>query len=372
MITDIEAALGRLITYALATRQPLASLATLANVPLLSGLRYVAGQGVFEWQAYSTATVDGVSVIASTKQSRGRWQKVVTPWTYGAGGTNLGAVTSGYLNAVEVYDSDDIDAMLERVEGRTPAVLLRFAGDAPASDSILPGTFYKDSLDFVINVISSNLRGQTTATQGSPLAGEAAYDPGVYKIIGDLRRVICGVSPAFGVEGVERAEIGPATRIDEDADRRLFTYAMAVTVKNSFEITDQDLIDGALNAQPALTDHRAATFNADNYVAGGCGLAEGLGAGFDRTIEAGRAFVGGVEVTTDETAHAFAADQDCYRDLDATGAWTFTAVDVYSDQPALAAGSMRVAITRTDDVGIVADVALCSYSVPLGDPIPIA
>lgn len=379
LIADVESALVRLVRLGLGWRYPskasLTDLAALQAAVLRDGgLCYVTGQGLFEWLPFSTATADGVNVVASTNlpagKTNGRWVKVSTTWTYGAGGTSLSSKATGYLKSVEAYSSDDgADVAIERVFGATPSVLVQFTGDSPTSNSNLPGTFYKDSLEFQLLVITSNLRGIASATQGSPVADE---DPGAYRVIGDLRRLLCGVSPDFGISGVERVEIGAASLAFEDLDRRLFVWTLGVTVRASFSIDDEDLDDAAVRAQPALTEHwPAAVFDKDNYVASGGGLNEGAGVGFDRNIEATIAKIGGAAVSAAETPVTFDADTDTYRDLAPGGTWVFTSVSAGASAPALATGRLRVGVTRTDSAGVVSDTALCSFSIPFGDPIDV-
>ena len=69
-------------------------------------LVYVTSEGaIYEWLAFSVSAVSSPTVIAPTSppigKTNGRWHKVITDWTYGAGGTDLGAKTSGYLKAVK-------------------------------------------------------------------------------------------------------------------------------------------------------------------------------------------------------------------------------------------------------------------------------
>lgn len=371
IITDVESSLVRLIRYGLGARKQVTNLTTLAAQPKLDGLRYVPASGVWEWQPFSSATPDGSTVVASTQQSRGRWVKLSTSWTYGAGGQNLGSKTTGYLLTVEEFDSEDVAEVVERIKDATPSVLVQWAGSNPQSIANPRGYFYRDDLAFVLLIVSSNLRGVAAATQGSALPTEAAADPGVHAIVGQLRRLICGVSPVFGVDGVERLEIGPVSRIFEADDRRLYVYSMLVTARCSWSVEDEDLVDFTLQAQPVLVDdYPLPGFDKANFIASGGDFAEGLGDGLDRTITAVVAVVGGVSVSAAELAHTFTASKDTYRDLSADG-WDFVEVDVGTDPPAPAAGSLRVAVTRTDETGVVSDQALCSFAVPFGEPLSI-
>jgi phage gp37-like protein len=385
LIGDCEAALVRLISLGLSWRYPakanLTALAAMDVVVLTDGaLCYVTSEGaVYEWLAYSTTAPSSPNVIAAnsppTGKSNGRWHKVVTDWTYGAGGTNLGAKATGYLKAVAAYSTDDgPDTAIEMVFGKTPSVLVQFTGDTPKSDSGLRGSFYKTELAFQLLIITANLRGRATATQGPPtqLTDEASTDPGAYQIIGGLRRLLCGVSGVFGVTGVERVEIGPSSLAFEDYERRLFVWTMGVTIRASFQIEDEDLEDAAIRLQPALTENwPALTWDKDNYISRGGGLDEGAGAGLSRTIDETIAKVGSTAVSAAAQLVTFTAERDTYRDLSPAGVWTFTAVAVGASQPPLVSGRLRVAVTRTDASGIVGDMALCSFSIPYGEPFDV-
>jgi hypothetical protein len=112
-------------------------------------------------------------------------------------------------------------------------------------------------------------------------------------------------------------------------------------------------------------------FDIHNYVARGGGLDEGEGDGFDREIEETIAVIAGASVTVAAHSVTFDADSDTYRDLAPDGTWTITAVDVGGEEPRLTNGLLRVGVTRTGASGVLYDRALCSYSIPFGDPIPL-
>ena len=379
LISDVEAALVRLVRLGLGVRfvsADLAALAALAVAGAADGeLRFVTAVGaVYVWQPYSTATADGVSVVAPAAppagKTNGRWARVSTSWAYGAGGPNLAHRGAGYLRSVEAYSSDDgTDAAIDKVFGRTPSVLVQFQGDDPQPLSNLPGTFYKNALSFQLLVVNANLRGVAAGTQGSRVAADA--DPGAYRTIGDLRRLVCGVSPDSGIDGVERIEIGPARLEFEDAERRLFVHSLVVTVRASFSVEDEDLVAADIWAQPRLAGvGQADSFDRQNFVASGCDL-DHSDDPFAFTVRAGIAVVSGAGVATSDTAHTFAAG-DTYRDLGADGTWTFTPVPAYSDPPPVTPGCLRVALTRADADRVFTDLPLCSFSVPFGSPFRVA
>ena len=167
------------------------------------------------------------------------------------------------------------------------------------------------------------------------LTDEAETDPGAYRIIGALRRLLCGVAGTFGVAGVERIEIGPTSLAFEDYDQRLYVWTMNVMMRASFQIEDEDLEDAALRIQPALTENwPAATWDKNNYISRGGGLDEGAGTGLSRTVDETIAKVGwhcGICRCADLVT--FAASSDTYRDLSPAGVWTFTAVAAGAPQP---------------------------------------
>ena len=338
-----------------------------------SALCFVTGTGLYEWRSTSTATADGSDVVASTAlpagKTNGRWHRVTTSWTYGAGGQNLGQKATGYLRAVEAFASDDgPDAALERVFGNAPAVLVQFTGDEPQSIDMTPGAFYRNTLSFQFLIISANMRPSPTATQGSPFPSEAAQDPGAYRIIGDLRRLLCGVAPDF-MPGVERIEIGRAELGFEDIDRRLYVWTMDVRCRASFVIEDEDLADEwSIVAQPHDTAPApdAATFDAADYLVTGGVYLEGYGSGLSRTLEATAAVIAGEDVTADPLPVTLDAESDVWRDLDPSDGWHITAIPAGSPPPALAAGCLRVGVTRTDSAGVVWDRLLCAFSTPTG------
>lgn len=376
IIGDVEAALVSLFRYGLGWRYTVADLTALGalqpTVLADKALAFVTGNGLFEWSATSTATANGSTIAAAASSPlRGRWLKLTTSWQYGAGGTNLAAVPTGYLRQCEAYSADDgPDAAIDRVMAGCPSVLVSFQGDDPESASLLPGTLYRDKLDFQILIVSSNLRGKASATQGSPISGESV---GAYRIIGDLRRLLCSNTEGL-IEGATRTEIGAARLEFEDLDRRLFVHSMSVRVTASFSIDDEDLIDAAIRAIPKWVGTDEAPFDKLNYVADGLTLDEapGAGTGLSRNVVSGSAVVGGVAVSPVLVAATFDPSTDTYRDLDSNGTWHFSIVAATSEAPSLAAGRLRVAYTRTDASDVVADRQLCSFAVPIGDPIDIA
>lgn len=375
LIADVEAALVRLLKLGLGARLPsVADLAALAALPLKDdgALCFVSSAGrLFEFRTWSTATPDGVSIVAMASppsgKTNGRWHGVTTPWRYGAGGVNLAQKTTGYLRTVEAYSSDDDgETAINRVADAFPSCLLKFVGDDLKPAANVPGTAYWDELSFTLDIVTANLRPAPAATQGSSAAGD---DPGAYRIIGDIRRLLHGVSPSFAVvEEVERVEVGGASLSYEAEDRRVYVWQLPITVRASYSIDDEDLEAAEVEVQPTLADKplEATRFDIKNYVASGGGLDAGPGAGFTRTIEATIATVGGTPASAAAMTTTFAPSKDTYRDFSNTGIWSLTAVAAGASPPPLAAGELRVGVTRTDGAGVVEDRPLCSFSIPFG------
>ncbi len=381
LITDVESALLRFVRWGLAWRRPeAADLAALVARPVKAlpqwTLVYVIAEGVlYEWDAESTATEALPNVAKSSAQlptDHGRWVRILSTLSYGAGRIPLAHKRDGYLRVVDSYASDDgPDATIERCFDNLPSVMIQFTGDEVKNQNNTPGTFYAAGLKFKLLVLSQNLRETPNATQGPRSAPEAIDDPGAYRIIGDLRRLLCGLAFDNGVEGVERVAIGNCALEFEDIDRRVYVWSMDVLVKTTFEIVDEDLEDLHIRAQPALTECPAPAFDRQNYVAVGGGLDEGKGPGLSRILDETVAVVAGVPVAVAAENITFAASSDTYRDLDNAGVWHF-AVVAAGVTPALpVAGRMRVGVTRTDVSGVESDSALCSFSVPYGDAIDI-
>lgn len=383
LIATVEAGLLQILRWGLAWRFPavadLAALvaASVAHLPQWA-LVFCTAEGVlYEWDKDSQATEVPPQVLKSATLAPaafGRWVRLTSALTYGAGGVLLRQKQSGYLRAIESWESDDgIEATIERVSNNLPGVLLQFVGDDPKSANNTPGTFYLDRMRFRLVLQSQNLRGEPHATIGPRLAAEIVEDPGIYRIAGDLRRLLGGVSFASGIPSVERIEPGALELAFEDEDRRIQVWTMDLVVKASFDITDEDLEAAAIRVMPHLTDHwPRPTWDKLNYVGTGGGLDVGAGPGLARTLEATLGVVGGVAVTSAAQLVTFAASSDTYRYLDQAGAWSFAAVAAESAAPATPAGLLCVAVTRTDGSGVVWDRALCSFSVafPPGFDVP--
>ena len=376
-ISTIEAAICRITRLGLGWRRPaVADLTALVavDVTVLSdgAMAYVTSEAnIYEWSIDSTATDDGSTVLASTTldpSARGRWLKVSTSWTYGAGGTNLAKKQTGYLRTVEPYASTetsqgDEDGILSRIAAQTPSVCVQFVGDEIESYDNQPGTLYAATLGIKLIIASTNLRAAPAAVRGDGVSD----DPGVYRIIGDLRRLFGGLSFDNGIEGVERIEIGGSELISELEDRRVYVWGLDLIVKASFAIEDEDLaIDGEIWVQPKLTEFwPLPKWDKLNYIATGGTLS---GSGLTRTVDATMGLIVGSAVSFASSSVTLPASKDTYRDLDPSTGWHFTSVDIGSPQPPIVAGRLRVAVSRTTASDIEIDAGLCSFSTAYGSP----
>lgn len=376
-ISTIEAAICRITRLGLGWRRPaVADLTALVavDVTVLSdgAMAYVTSEAnIYEWSIDSTATDDGSTVLASTTldpSARGRWLKVSTSWTYGAGGTNLAKKQTGYLRTVEPYASTetsqgDEDGILSRIAAQTPSVCVQFVGDEIESYDNQPGTLYAATMGIKLIIASSNLRAAPAAVRGDGVSD----DPGVYRIVGDLRRLFGGLSFDNGIEGVERIEIGGSELISELEDRRVYVWGLDLIVKASFAIEDEDLaVDGAIWVQPKLTEFwPLPKWDKLNYIATGGTLS---GSGLTRTVDATMGLIVGSAVSFASSSVTLPASKDTYRDLDPSTGWHFTSVDIGSPQPPIVAGRLRVAVSRTTASDIEIDAGLCSFSTAYGSP----
>ena len=376
-ISTIEAAICRITRLGLGWRRPavadLTALVAVDATVLSDGaMAYVTSEAnIYEWAIDSTATVDGSTVLASTTldpSARGRWLKVLTSWAYGAGGTNLAKKQSGYLRAVEPYASMETsqgeeDGILSRIAAQTPSVCVQFVGDEIESYDNQPGTLYSATMGIKLIIASSNLRAAPAAVRGDGVSD----DPGVYRIVGDLRRLFGGLSFDNGIEGVERIEIGGSELISELEDRRVYVWGLDLIVKASFAIEDEDLAsDGEIWVQPSLTEFwPLPKWDKMNYIATGGTLS---GSGLTRTVDATTGLIVGSAVSFASSSVTLPASKDTYRDLDPSTGWHFTSVDIGSPQPPIVAGRLRVAVSRTTASDIEIDAGLCSFATAYGSP----
>lgn len=333
-------------------------------------LVYVVSEDrVYRWDRYSTQADDGLEVIApvpAISPDAGRWVRVSSSVFFGPNSNlPLQSRRQGYCKTVLLYLGDESDEQMEEaIYGQKPALLLEWLNDEPKPWSLYAGALYKDSHQLNLFIVSECLRGTPSGPWGSPLPAEAASDPGIDEMIGQIRKVLAGVP--LGIKNLEHVEIGPARKVEERLAERLFIYSLAFTVRTNFYIPDEDLVPMGLQVTPRLADQGPAepSFDRLNYVAQGYLVPPGPG--LSRTFPTGIAFIGGVSLSSTPAAVTFAPSSDTYRDLKADGTFTYTAVAVGADPPEQPPGSLRVGRTRTGPADIEADDWLCSSSLAYG------
>lgn len=375
-IRVVEEALLDVLSLAFQKReaeQPdLATLRTAFTPQLLKdrALVYVAAEDrVYRWDRYSTLPDDGLEVIAptpATTPDAGRWLRVTSSVFFGPNSNlPLQSRRQGYCKTVLLYRGDESDEqMQEAIYGQKPAMLLEWLSDDPQPWSLFAGALYKDAHQFNLFIVSECLRGTPAGPWGSALAAEAATDPGINEMVGQVRKVLAGVP--LGIRNLEHVEIGPARKVEERLAERLFIYSISFFVRTNFYIPDEDLEPLALQASPRLADQGPAEADFDplNYVAQGYLVPPGPG--LSRTYGVGIAFIGGAAVSSTPPPVTFAASSDIYRDLKPDGTLTYLTVARGAPPPPVPAGALRIGRTRTGGTAIESDQWLCSSSLALG------
>lgn len=372
VVRAVEQALRYAFMVRLGPVADLTALRTAFAAPWPGAIVYVTSESrIFEWVAYSTLTDDNATVIA-INANPGRWVRVETSLTYGPNGNApLTGKADGFIRSVEVWDSaEDSARKQEQTFSRTPALLVSWAGDNPEVMSQYGGALYRNEHAIDIGIVSQCLRRAPSAALGSPVAAEKAADPGVWDIVGLLRYFFAGIK--LDVAGVDFVEIGPAEAPDEQLAERVFLGALRIAVRVSFTIPDEDLVPISGNVQPKLTSFHEdePAFDPSNWVSAGIEVSGGSGPGLTRNITAGLAIIAGATTTYAGESYTFAASSDIYRDLKPDGSMNYTVVAVGAAPPAIPAGALRIAVTRTDASGVFEDHWLCGRSVNFGSSFP--
>lgn len=326
-------------------------------------LCYVTAENcVFVLSLYSGAAASADVVVPATLPSnyaRARWLRSSNPLNFGPNyNAPLRRRAAGYCKAVEIFNGQgSTDEAMEQVLAQRPAMWLQWTGDQPRPQSAgYPGAYYKNTLDFQIMVVSECNREGPWTMWGSPYSAEASDDPGIDRMIGEIRKVLAG--SRLGLDGVERTEIGAARILSEDNGRRLFIATVDIEVRVYFYIPDEDLVANRIDVQPELVDTGAEQFDPMNYIAEGYQVTAGPGLSF--TYPSGIAMIEGAAVTSTPDPKTFTAEMDTYRDLNPDGTFTYQEVPVGYAAPPLTEGAMRVGVTTTDATDIVQDKILCS------------
>lgn len=110
----------------------------------------------------------------------GRWIRQVLPPVAACG-------TTRYYQHVELIDArTKTKDLWSACRGQTPALFVSFVG-SDTDEASQTRAFYRVNAEYQIRVLSSNYRGGVAARYTPPTASEKAADPGVSRMIGDVR-----------------------------------------------------------------------------------------------------------------------------------------------------------------------------------------
>ena len=338
-----------------------------ANATTAGVLLNVTSIGVrVEWSKASTATDNGTSVwrpndVAAS--SAGRW--LVTTAPIAAGVAKRVSYWQGGSPGKEFYS---------RLLAEWPGLAIVWDNAENQSRSGVPGAIYDYPARFSIWCVDENLCPDYEALLGSDWNYDAAH-PGAMMLLGKVRKVLADENK----RDKDKLDLGGSVKViglgSEDVERedlagRLIVLSLGIEVFSSYENPDapsEHLAVNAIDVQPNLTHLNAdGSFDPSNYVVSGLRFNDGA-TGLTQSMGSGTAYVGGALVTPVVLSHSFDADADTYRDLDGDGAFTYSAVPIGADPPALATGSIRVAYTRTDAMGVVFDAPMAATSAPFGE-----
>lgn len=369
-LTQIEIALLQTIANALQSRLTLATNAALKALPSASrpttesgGERaYVTATGrVWQWSRYSTATASSSVLVPDDAPTAGRWLLTTS--------TN----PTGYLKAIRLYDGEPSEEkVLVWLFGQVPSVIIEWEGEEyVAKSGGSPGALYWYEPRFSIWAISRNLRGEKQGAIGSAIASEAVADPGVNRIIGDLRRYLAGSD--INQTGVAYCEILSSDRVLSSATaERGHVYKLGVKVRATLHNTVADDADNPataldrIDATLAWAQETGADGAAypDDYVSAGGGIS--AAAGLTATIDETTATIAGVAVTAASTSRTFTASRDTYRYIVAGPAWSYVEVASAAPIPATPSGAFLVGVTSTNGSAIVLDSLLAARLINSG------
>lgn len=251
-LTSIETGLRDTILDGLGKTTTVAdvtALRALASATSKDGRRvYVSGVGYrYRFDRYGTGTDNGTTIVKPLDvptTGRGRWLRTTS------------TSAAGYFKAVELYDgATDPTEILTRLRGVKPGAVIVYDRDDFAKPSTIAGALYKNSYDFDILCVSSNLRPEHQAAIGSAVTAEADDDPGVNKITGDLLALLAGNDLGLS-PGVMWCEILGRRRDSASLADRLMVYGVKVRVYASVHnIPAENTTDlESLSVQRGLTD----------------------------------------------------------------------------------------------------------------------
>lgn len=341
------------------------------------GLLFVRSEGVvYRWSMASTQPevlpYCVAPAVAISEIGNGRWLAQSTSVTYGPNKYRpLHRERVGYYNVVQAWQGAD-DEALERIRTQRPALLIKWLSDSQDLKGYAHGSIYETEHRFLLHIVTWNLRDDESAVLGSTVEqdSELAPPPGLLRMIGDLRYLLSGsqIGLAPGVKFVDASL--EASIVDEDQAQRLFAAEMEIIVRGSVQIVDEDL---EIDPEVWISRYDCGTsdgqpFDAENHVADGYRFA--LQTGLAAAPSAGAAYINGQLVTSVPSVVTLDDNSVTWRDLLPSGQMVYVAQSIAefsaNGEPAVTAGAMRIAVTRTENGAIVLDQYQGSYRVRSG------
>lgn len=355
--TTILLALGKRLTVA--TNTALKALAS--NARAEDELAYNTAAGyVYRFNRYATTADNATTVLTPTDAPTvGRWLRTAS------------TSSSGYVNEVALYEGvPEESRILETLTGRVPSVLIVWVGDDYEPRSQIPGALYRARMSYQIWCCSRNLRPERQGRTGSQISAESTLDPGVNKILGDLRSALAGDD--LDQDGVDWVEIQSAERILASKIReRCYIYRLDIEVRATIHNPESDLVTlddpRSIDVQYQLGDlHGEDEHDPDNYRVSG--ITVPVASGLTQSIASGTAYIDGTLVTYAGQSKAFTASKATYRDLSSAGTLTFVEAALDSEEPDVTSGALRIGVTLTSASAVTDDRILAPSLENLGSP----
>lgn len=246
-LVTIENALADVINLALRRRDPAINNVDELRAMVTRGasgsvaipdraVRYLTDPGVcYVFRQSSTAADDNDSIIRPTDAGTrpGRWIKA-TSTIVNPAGDELRTVQTGYVRGVIHYEGERPTGRQwdERILGVRPGVVIQYVGETKDQKSNLRGGLYVKLYHFRIWGVCFNARPNVEAALGSPITAEAAADPGVKTLMGDLEDLLDGMTGAeLGIAGVDHLRLGETDPAIEDLTQREFIWIAPLDVR---------------------------------------------------------------------------------------------------------------------------------------------
>lgn len=344
------------------------ALRAVASVGMIDrSMCFVTASGyAFQWQKFQTAVDDNANFIQPTDVASGkpgRWCRV------SATGANS-TLSTGYLNKCELYNDDaqDLNLFVQRLFGDMPAMLLSYEGTERQPKSSELGAVDWCEARFTLFVISESARGGQAARQGSPVAAEAAKDPGTAAMLADAMLVLKGAG--LGLNDVAYVRVRDDVPVIQDLARARYVESLEISVYYTETNPDPTIVplgdpyEFNLNFNLAELDQTGA-MNTSNDVTS-TGLQFALGDGLNKSFAGGTMNFNGTPLTVPGASHTFSASKVTYRDVDASGVMHYTETSFGDAAPTVAFGQIRFGVTFSDSTGVRLDRILAAQLIPFG------